>query len=63
VRYTSLIEATRLDMATDFATCDRLYWRDGDHWSVAGAERFVGRFLTYAPPALRSEIDDGTQVR
>jgi peptidoglycan/LPS O-acetylase OafA/YrhL len=45
VTYVSLIEATGLDMPADFMTCDRLYWRDGDHWSVHGAAVFVRRLL------------------
>jgi hypothetical protein len=63
VAYASLIEATRLDMGRDFMTCEALYWRDGDHWSAEGAERFVGRFLAAAPPGAISQLEDGTEVR
>jgi len=63
VPYVSLIDAMHLDMATDFITCDHLYWRDGDHWSREAAEMFVGRFLSRALPALRAELDNGVDVR
>jgi peptidoglycan/LPS O-acetylase OafA/YrhL len=63
VPYASLIEATRLDMARDFTSCEHLYWRDGDHWSAEGAARFVGRFLAARPQGILSELDDGTALR
>ena len=46
VHYVSLIDAIQFDMATDFMTCSMLFWRDGDHWSTAGARLFVQRLLT-----------------
>ena len=63
VAYVSLIDATRFDMASDFMTCDRLYWRDGDHWSLEGAELFVGRLLMRELPELRAEAGDRREVR
>ena len=63
VAYVSLIDATRFDMASDFMTCDRLYWRDGDHWSLEGAELFVGRLLMRDLPELRAEAGDRREVR
>jgi hypothetical protein len=53
ITYVSLIEATQFDMATDFMTCDGLYWRDGDHWSIDGAELFVARLLEGDLPGRR----------
>jgi hypothetical protein len=50
-------------MATDFMTCARLYWRDGDHWSVEGSELFVGRLLMRDLPALRADVCDGLELR
>ena len=44
-------------------TCDELYWRDGDHWSLEGAKLFVGRLLSQDLPALRAEADDGRRRR
>ena len=44
--YVSQIEGMTFDMSRDFLTCDTLYWSDGDHWSRAGAVRFVGRLVT-----------------
>ena len=49
VPYLSQIEATGLTLPEDFTDCGALYWRDGDHWSYAGAARFTGRLLP-APP-------------
>lgn len=49
VEYVSLIDAVRFDMAKDFMTCDVMYWRDSDHWSEAGARRFVRRLLAAEP--------------
>ena len=43
-------------------TCDRLYWRDGDHWSLKGAELFVGRLMRDLPE-LRAEAGDRREVR
>ena len=63
VAYVSLIDAMRFDMASDFMTCDRLYWRDGDHWSLEGAELFVGRLLMRELPELRVEAGDRREVR
>lgn len=45
ISYISQIAATNFDMAQDFMTCEALYWIDGDHWSSAGAARFVGRMI------------------
>lgn len=41
--YSSQISATEFDMDTDFISCDGWFWRDGDHWSMLGAELFVDR--------------------
>ena len=49
VTYLSQIEATGLTLPEDFTDCGTLYWRDGDHWSYAGAARFTGRLFS-APP-------------
>ena len=45
----SLIEVMGLDMGQDFMTCQALFWRDADHWSAAGARRFVARLLAAEP--------------
>ena len=63
VAYVSLIDAMRFDMATDFMTCARLYWRDGDHWSVDGSELFVGRLLKRDLPGLRADVDVDAGLR
>ena len=63
VRYVSLIDAVRFDPKREFMTCDELYWRDGDHWSLEGAKLFVGRLLARDLPALRAEADDGRRRR
>lgn len=59
VRYVSLIDAVQFDARSEFMTCEQLFWRDGDHWSLEGAKLFVGRLLAQALPELRAEADDG----
>ncbi|HVL21034.1 MAG TPA: SGNH hydrolase domain-containing protein, partial [Amaricoccus sp.] len=63
IAYVSLIEALRLEMPADFMTCDDLYWRDGDHWSAAGAKRFVRRFLERTPIEALAGLRGGTRLR
>ena len=46
IAYVSQIQGMNLDMRRDFMTCDILYWADGDHWTQAGAERFVERLIS-----------------
>lgn len=41
--YKSQISVTKFDMDADFISCDQWLWRDGDHWSIRGAELFVER--------------------
>jgi hypothetical protein len=41
--------AQPFDMASDFMTCDTLYWSDGDHWSTSGEARFGARLLPALP--------------
>ena len=45
--YVSLQAAVALEMPRDFMDCERLYWRDGDHWSMEGAAVFVDRLLAF----------------
>jgi peptidoglycan/LPS O-acetylase OafA/YrhL len=47
------LSAQGFDIATDFLTCDALYWSDGDHWSTAGERRFGARLLPLLPQAFR----------
>jgi peptidoglycan/LPS O-acetylase OafA/YrhL len=47
--YVSQIGVTDLDLPQDLVDCAALYWRDGDHWSLEGAARFVGRLLAQPP--------------
>lgn len=56
VAYVSQIDALGFDMGQDFMTCDRVYWRDGDHWSAEGAKRFVGRLLAGPRPAIAQAL-------
>jgi hypothetical protein len=57
VKYVSLIDEVGLEMPADFMTCDEIYWRDGDHWSLEGAERFVGRLVDATQIAFRSSCN------
>lgn len=41
LRYVSQIDAVRFDPRTDLYDCEKLYWKDTDHWSEEGAARFV----------------------
>jgi len=43
--YVSQVDGMSLDLGEDFMTCDTLYWADGDHWTSAGAARFVRRMV------------------
>lgn len=43
--YVSQIDGMVFALSRDFMTCDTIYWIDGDHWSLAGAERFVKRLV------------------
>lgn len=45
VTYISQVAITDFDMDHDFMDCTTLHWADGDHWSLSGASRFVGRLL------------------
>jgi peptidoglycan/LPS O-acetylase OafA/YrhL len=50
--YISQIDGMTFDMRRDFLSCDTLYWSDGDHWSEAGSELFVGRLVAEEVLAL-----------
>jgi hypothetical protein len=43
IRYRSQIALLQFDMAEDFISCDAAYWKDGDHFSIHGEERFATR--------------------
>jgi peptidoglycan/LPS O-acetylase OafA/YrhL len=43
--YVSQIDGMEFALSRDFMTCDTIYWIDGDHWSLEGAERFVNRLV------------------
>ncbi len=43
LEYRSQIAMVKLDMATDFMTCDATYWKDRNHYSEAGETRFGER--------------------
>ena len=45
--YISSQAAVALELPRDFMDCERLYWRDGDHWSMDGAAVFVDRLLAF----------------
>ena len=47
------LDAQPFDMASDFMTCDTLYWSDGDHWSASGEARFGARLLPVLPPPFQ----------
>lgn len=38
-------------------TCEQTFWRDGDHWSAAGAARFVGRMIDGPQSALAEALE------
>jgi hypothetical protein len=50
--YVSQIQGIPFDPRKDSMTCDTLYWSDGDHWTAAGAARFVGRLVQEQTLAL-----------
>lgn len=41
--FRSQINEMPFDMTSDFIDCEQWLWRDGDHWSVSGSDRFVAR--------------------
>ena len=43
IRYRSQIDLLQFDMAKDYIICDAAYWKDGDHFSIHGEERFAER--------------------
>lgn len=45
VEYITQIRSDQFRMASDFMDCNVAWWADSDHWSVAGAERFVRRLI------------------
>ena len=58
VEFVSQIQALDFDMSKDFMTCEQTFWRDGDHWSAAGAARFVGRMIDGPQSALAAALED-----
>ncbi|WP_162623073.1 acyltransferase family protein [Billgrantia lactosivorans] len=46
VHYVDQIEAVAFDISRDFINCREWLWRDGDHWSLAGAEEFTRRIFS-----------------
>ncbi len=46
VHYVDQIEAVAFDISRDFIDCRDWLWRDGDHWSLAGAEEFTRRIFS-----------------
>lgn len=45
ITYVSYINAVRFDERQDLYDCQQVYWRDGDHWSPAGEQRFGARVV------------------
>jgi hypothetical protein len=43
--FISQIELVNFDISSDFTSCKKLYWSDGNHWSAHG-ERLFGQRLT-----------------
>ena len=58
--YVSQLKNMKFDLSSDFRTCDTLYWIDGDHWSLSGVNRFMGRLL--ASGALILPVSNASQV-
>ncbi len=52
IAYRSQIAALKFDMAQDFISCDKTYFKDGDHYSFDGEIRF-GKRLTL--PSLEAK--------
>lgn len=47
VSFASQIEALDFHPRTDLYDCDNIYWRDGDHWTEAGEQRFGHRLASH----------------
>ncbi|MEY4592851.1 MAG: hypothetical protein RIR18_1746 [Pseudomonadota bacterium] len=45
LKYISIIEIINFDIKTDLFNCSGVFWRDGDHWSELGMQRFGQRLL------------------
>jgi hypothetical protein len=43
VAFESQIKRLRFDVESDLFSCDTIYWRDGEHFSRTGEERFGAR--------------------
>lgn len=55
VRLVSQIDAMALDMGRDFMSCETLYWRDGDHFSLDGLHWFGLRVTAALDLALAAD--------
>ncbi len=57
VVYISAVDALQFDPYKDLYDCDDVFWRDGDHWSLAGQVRFGKRLLAAHPELVGEEVD------
>lgn len=61
IKYASLVNAMKFDIARDLYDCSAVFWFDGDHWSAKGVERFGPRIwkvlLEQYPELLASSLE------
>lgn len=49
--FASQIDLVKFDPSYDFASCEQLFWNNGDHWSAHGEKRFGKRLASLLDPA------------